>query len=220
MNEKNLNMKGKEMDFIIFLGYEMFAAFVPFLIAFAILRSIQQTKGISFSRVHCGMIIAFFIYVVGVYHFTGAGTIYDGFLYQLELKQDQINLVPFSQNIDVIAYLLNIVLFIPLGLLVPMIWQKMNKLINIIEIGFFFTLLIELSQLFNNRRTDVDDILLNILGAVIGFGFFKLWDKFTKSKFQINHSITVELPIYILVIFFGRFFIFNEMGFAKLLYGF
>ena len=78
----------------------------------------------------------------------------------------------------------------------------------------------ELSQLFNNRRTDVDDIVLNVLGAVIGFGMFKLWDKFTKSKFKINRSVIVELPTYIVVIFIGRFLFFKEIGFAKLLYGF
>ena len=96
----------------------------------------------------------------------------------------------------------------------------MNKLINIIGTAFFFTLFIEVNQLLNNRSTDIDDILLNILGAVFGYEFFKLWNKFTKSKYQINHSITIELPVYILTIYLGRFLLFNEIGLAKFLYGF
>ena len=88
------------------------------------------------------------------------------------------------------------------------------------ENGFFFTLLIEVSQLLNNRRTDVDDVLMNVFGAVVGFVLFRIWDKFTKSKYQINSPVVVELVICILVVFIGRFLLFNEIGLAKVLYGF
>ncbi len=208
------------MDEIIFLGYEALAALLPFLIVFILFRNAQKQKGVSYSRYHFIAMIVFAVYVVGVYHFTGAGTIYDGLMYQLELRQDKINIIPFSNNIDITAYLLNVLLFIPLGLLVPIIWQKINKLTHVIGTGFFFTLFIEISQLLNNRRTDIDDILLNVLGAIIGFGFFKLFDRITKSKFQVNDPVSVGLPICIVVVFIGRCLLYNEIGLAKLLYGF
>ncbi|MBQ3162917.1 MAG: VanZ family protein [Lachnospiraceae bacterium] len=208
------------MDKIIFLGYEVLSAFVPFLVVFLILRATQKRKGVSYSHYHFWMILVFAIYIIGVCHFTGAGTLYDGLIYKLEFRQEQINFIPFSQDIDIVAYLLNIVLFIPLGLLAPIIWKKMNKLINVIGIGLFFTILIEITQLLNNRRTDIDDILLNVLGAVLGFGFFKVWDRVTKSKYQIDSPMVIELPICFIVVLVGRFFIYNEMGLAKLLYGF
>jgi len=208
------------MDSIIFLGYEMLVALLPFLAVFLIFRKKQMQKGVIYSRYHILTAVVFAVYVVGVYHFTGAGTIYDGFRYQLELRKEQLNFVPFTNEIDIVAYFLNVLLFIPLGLLAPVIWQKMNKLIHVIGIGFFFTLLIEISQLLNNRRTDVDDILMNAFGAVVGFVLFRIWDKFTKSKYQISSPIVVELFICILVVFIGRFFLFNEMGLAKVLYGF
>ena len=198
----------------------MLAPIVPFLVVFMMSRMAYKRKGFLFSRKHFFVMLVLYIYIVGVYHLTGAGTIYDGIRYKLELRQDQINVIPFSLDIDIVAYFLNIFLFVPLGLLAPIIWKSMNKLTNIIGIGFFFTLLIEMSQLLNHRRTDIDDILLNVLGAVIGFGFFKLWDRFTNSKFQLNNSAAVELPIYIGIIFVGRFLLFNEMGLAKLLYNF
>ena len=160
------------------------------------------------------------LYMVGVYHFTGAGTFYDGLTYQLEWRQEQVNLIPFSYSIDVVAYLLNIVLFVPLGFLSPLVWEKMKKLPNLLAISFWFTLLIEVSQLLNNRRTDIDDILLNILGAVVGFGLFQLFDKTTKSKFHVKNPITFELMICVILTFLGRFFLYNEMGLAKIIYGF
>lgn len=207
------------MDIILFLGYEALSGFVPFLVVFMIARTIQKRKGVSFSRRHFFAILVFSLYIIGVYYFTGAGTIYDGLMYKLELRQEQINLIPFSQDIDIVAYFLNIVLFIPLGLLSPIIWKKMNKLTNIIGIGFFFTMLIEISQLLNNRSTDIDDVILNVLGAVIGFGLFKVWDRLTKSKYQVGSPILTELPICIIAVFVGRFFLYNELGVVKLLYG-
>ena len=83
-------------------------------------------------------------------------TVYDGLMYQLEIRQDQVNFIPFSRDIDIVGYLFNIVLFIPLGLLTPIIWKKMNNLTNIIGVGFFFTMLIEISQLLNNLWTNLD----------------------------------------------------------------
>lgn len=164
--------------------------------------------------------IVFAVYMVGVYHFTGAGTIYDGLMYQFEWRQDQFNWIPFSNSIDVVAYVLNVVLFVPLGLLVPIIWKKMNKLSNLLATGFLFTILIEASQLLNNRRTDIDDILLNVLGAVVGFGLFRLFDEITKSKFSVKNPVITELMISVVVVFLGRFFLYNEMRLAKILYGF
>lgn len=208
------------MDDLIFLGYEILSALIPFLIVLVLLRSKQKKKGVSYTRYSFIAMIVFAVYLVGVYHFTGAGTIYDGLMYQFEWRQDQINWIPFSNNIDVVAYILNVVLLIPLGLLVPIIWEKLNKFSNILATGFMFTILIEASQLLNNRRTDIDDIILNVLGAVVGFGLFKLFDKITKPKFYVKNPIAAELMISIVVVFLGRFFLYNEMGLAKILYGF
>ena len=208
------------MDDLIFLGYEILSALIPFLIVLVLFRNTEKKKGVSYTRYSFIAMVVFAVYMVGVYHFTGAGTIYDGLMYQFEWRQDQFNWIPFSNKIDVLAYILNVVLFIPLGLLVPAIWEKMNKFSNLLANGFLFTILIEASQLLNNRRTDIDDILLNVLGAVVGFGLFKLFDKITKTKFHVNNPIIAELVISVIVVFLGRFFLYNEMGLAKILYGF
>ena len=208
------------LDFVLFLGYEALSGFVPFLLVFIVMKKNQKRKGVSCSHYHSIGVLVFSLYVIGVFYFTGAGTLYDSLMYKLETRQEQVNLIPFSHDIDIMGYLLNIVLFIPLGLLVPIIWKKMNNLTHIIGIGLFFTILIEISQLLNNRATDIDDIILNLLGAVIGFGLFKLWDRHTASKFQVESPFSYELPICIIAVFIGRFFLYNEMGLARLLYAF
>ena len=166
------------------------------------------------------IIVVFSIYIIGVYHFTSAGTFYNGLTYQLKILKDKINFIPFSKDIDFIAYFLNIVLFLPLGFLVPLILKKINKLKYILGIGLGFSMIIEVSQLLNNRRTDIDDLILNTIGAIVGFILYRIFDKCTNSKYQLN-KIPISLMITsILVSFIGRFLFFYEMGLARVLYGF
>lgn len=204
--------------FGISLAYEAVATLLPFFLIFLLFRNGQKKRGIVYPRYHVPAVLVFAVYVLGVYHFTGAGTLYDikRFIFIPEL----INLIPFSNEIDIVAYVLNVVLFVPLGLLAPMIWQKSDRLTNILGVGLGFTLLIEVSQLLNFRSTDIDDVILNVLGAAVGFGVYKLWDKMTESKYRVNSPVTAELAMCILLAFAGRFFLYNEMGLMSLIHGF
>jgi glycopeptide antibiotics resistance protein len=207
------------MDRIFFLGYEFLATFIPFIIAFLIFANIYKHKGIRILKIHSVLTFVFAIYVVAVFHFTGTGTLYDALLYQLEMKQGQINFIPFINEIDVVAYLQNILLFIPFGFLIPLIWRQMGKVKNILLSGFSFSLLIEISQLLNNRRTDIDDLILNTLGAVLGYAVCKLICSMLNKTDNSDSYYKFEPFIYIGVMFIGRFLLFNEFGMAKLLYG-
>ena len=94
------------MDTLIFAGYEFLSAFVPFLIVLIINGFWRKKRHISFGFAHYIGLLLFSIYIIGVYHFTGVGTLYDGLHYQLEMNTNQLNLIPFSNEIDSIAYLL------------------------------------------------------------------------------------------------------------------
>ena len=208
------------MDTLIFAGYEFLSAFVPFLIVLIINGFWRKKRHISFGFAHYIGLLLFSIYIIGVYHFTGVGTLYDGLHYQLEMNTNQLNLIPFSNEIDSIAYLLNVVLFVPLGILLPIPCEKMDTFWHIFSVGFCFSFFIEVSQLLNNRCTDIDDLFLNTIGALLGFLLFKIWKKGTKSEYCFKYISRMELVIYIIVLFFGRFLFFNEMGLASLLYKF
>jgi glycopeptide antibiotics resistance protein len=68
----------------------------------------------------------------------------------------------------------NVLLFMPLGMFLPFIVRKMNSVGGIALAGFALSYCIEsvqlVSRIFGNYRTvDIDDIILNTAGAVIGF---------------------------------------------------
>ncbi|WP_163101630.1 VanZ family protein [Peribacillus alkalitolerans] len=64
----------------------------------------------------------------------------------------------------------NIILFVPLGFILVLKYKRINNLRNVILVGLLTSLLIELIQLtLPNRAFDIDDIILNALGTMIGF---------------------------------------------------
>lgn len=110
--------------------------------------------------------------------------IYILFFHSLRIiTYSNINLIPFTTIIRYCKYYNiftfkfwflnifgNIILFIPFGILTPLI---INKPINIIKL-FVLTLLICFSvefcqNFFMVGQFDIDDIILNILGSLIGF---------------------------------------------------
>lgn len=205
---------------ILAFSYEFAAEFVPFLIVLMLFRRVCGKDMPRGSKRYYVLSIVFSFYIMAVFYVTNPGTIYDAVTLKYERLLKHVNLIPFSNRIDVAGYLLNIVMFIPLGFLVPLIWKKAGKPRYIILTGFAFSLLIELSQLLNSRGTDVDDLILNTLGGVVGFLLYKVWDRVTKSKYQLDGMDTMELPVYILAIYLGRFLLFNRVGLIELLYGY
>ena len=115
----------KDLD--LFFAYEFVSGFIPFLIVLAVFTYSRKKKGLSISKISCVMLVIFSIYIINVYHLTSVGTIYNVLTYKLEIRKDLINLIPFSNDIYFIGYLLNVVLFIPLGILAPLIFKKMDK---------------------------------------------------------------------------------------------
>ncbi len=69
----------------------------------------------------------------------------------------------------------NILLFIPLGLLPPLLWSWSRKLWKTLLLAAGIMTAIELLQMFLLVGTcDVDDLILNVTGAAIGYGLYKL----------------------------------------------
>ena len=64
----------------------------------------------------------------------------------------------------------NVAVFFPYGFLLPRISRWANNWLTTMGAAFFFSLGIELFQLFSAFGAfDVDDLLLNVLGALIGY---------------------------------------------------
>jgi glycopeptide antibiotics resistance protein len=80
----------------------------------------------------------------------------------------------------------NVLLFVPLGVLMPLKNKAINSKWKMIVVACLVSLIIELFQLFvvPSRSADVDDFILNILGGLVGYFFYKLLF-FNKQFFKL-----------------------------------
>lgn len=206
------------MNEIILKLYEFLTVLAPLMIFCIIRYKGYKQKGIDGMKSHFVLVFFFACYIFAVFYLTGAGTLFDLTMYGIEVRAGEVNLLPFSRDIDLTGYVLNILLFVPLGFLLPVISPRSGKLTYMVLFGFCFSLLIEISQLCNHRRTDVDDLIMNTIGAMIGYLLYAILNKIMKWNPKRNVYFKYEPVIYIIVMFAGRFLLFNEFGLVKILY--
>lgn len=112
----------------------------------------------------------------------------------------------------------NILLFIPLGFCIPLFFNKKNKLSKVILYGFIASLTIEVLQIFTPfNTTDIDDIIFNTFGSILGFIIFNIFyrifkntkiEEFIKnlsSSFDGNLTLIVAKPIGTMILIFTLF---------------
>lgn len=120
-----------------------------------------------------------------------------------------LSLVPFRDiaeilaSNDVVGSIIqiagNLVLFAPLGFLVPLFWQGWRGAGRAVGLGLGMSLFIEVNQLFTYRATSVDDLMLNTLGTAIGFICFV----FARRLLHLNARAgrrAEKLPVLILFV--------------------
>ena len=70
---------------------------------------------------------------------------------------------------------LNVLLFIPLGLLLPIVVFEFDALWKVLLTGFIISIIIETVQYVSHLGWfDIDDVLMNTIGVCIGYLEFKL----------------------------------------------
>ena len=85
----------------------------------------------------------------------------------------------------ILLNLFNVVLFIPCGLLSGSLIQPKRRWITLI-ICVAVSALIEVVQLFTKRGVfDVNDIMYNTVGSLIGWGLYNISCKFTRNNNQV-----------------------------------
>lgn len=106
----------------------------------------------------------FAVYLCGVYAVVGLPDIrYIRF-------DPNFNLVPFAYMFsDFRNSLLNVLLFVPLGFFLPVLWKNFKNFFWASLFGLCMSLIIELLQIFTFRATDVNDLMTNTLGTILGW---------------------------------------------------
>lgn len=130
-------------------------------------------------------ILVGYIFLLSYWMFFGFGRYtYSEFRYNLlpfSTIKLFLNFGQFSISMWIINLIGNIGVFVPFGILFPVIFQGtfVKSYVNFI-IGVF---LLEMIQLLSRRGIfDIDDLLLNSVGFVIGYGIYRTLISWPNSK--------------------------------------
>ena len=74
-------------------------------------------------------------------------------------------------------------MFVPSGIVLPIVYQRLNTFWKVLGAGIGISLCIEILQLpFYVRATDIDDLILNTIGVIVGYGIYTLLQCVRKIK--------------------------------------
>ena len=92
----------------------------------------------------------FLLYIALMFDVAGSGTIWDIGKYPEIIRGDEILIIPFS-SYGILTYLLNIIMFMPFGFLIPLIWEKYQSIKKTILLGLALSVYIEFTQLLKSK---------------------------------------------------------------------
>lgn len=193
------------MIMIRFLGIGMDCISSMLMLAPAALL-ILKLSGRRLKNKHMFFLLLYLCVMTGIYSVTGIPDIKDcSFDFTL-------NLIPL---VDVLSspdqYLLNILMFLPVGFLLPLLWDEYQDFRHLMGFCCFLTVFIEVAQVFTFRTTDVDDLLTNLLGAALGYALIHLPAKRWNIRLPLNIDNDYEEKhgqwVYLLVLFLQQFFV-------------
>lgn len=144
-------------------------------------------------------------------------------LFQITIFRDSnfgvriVNIIPFVTIVEYFQFVLsgnritgilniagNLIIFLPLGYMTAVLFPKMRKLTRIFVLASAFSLVIEIFQyVFMCGRADIDDVLLNTLGGVIGYWAFVIVSRLLKPEKYV--ILTSALMVAVLCIGFTAF---------------
>lgn len=88
-----------------------------------------------------------------------------------------------SLKISMMNLLGNIIAFSPFGFLLPIVFDRINKLRSVFISSLILSVFFEIIQLLTGIGDfDVDDILLNVFGSICGYLIFRLFIRFFSKK--------------------------------------
>ena len=123
-----------------------------------------------------GMIVLYFVLFSDR---LGRADGYDSYRYNLVLFAEIRRFIRYRDQVSSGAFILNmlgnLLVFVPIGFLIPLWKLKKTGFFEILLYSFALSLLIETLQLVTRVGVfDVDDLFLNTIGGVLGFVLFKI----------------------------------------------
>lgn len=123
-----------------------------------------------------------------------------------EILRYRFNSTLFYKNV-----LGNVLLFIPFGYFVNNTLKNKKLWVGML-ITFITSLSIEIIQMNIGRSFDIDDILLNIIGGIIGYYIYKFLDYIKNKLPKFLQKEWIYSLLWIIILVLGILFLFDYYG--------
>lgn len=186
----------------------------------------SKNKKVRLGSLYSVVVILLCISMSFIFSLTGVSPM-SGF--HMDIRIDEISIIPFAGIMSMLEYGItthvvinvfgNIIMFMPIGFLAPILYKKVDSYKQITLFGLAISALIECAQLFLVRGTDIDDLILNTIGTILGYLIFTIFKNifyvsieknsnqpnYLQSKVIIYASILIPYIVTIIFGFYDRF---------------
>ena len=153
-----------------FTAYHIISGSVPVMLALVLYFILLQMMGKKQTTGHVIASVLFCLYLTGILAVTGV-CLKGSFSPRFEF-------IPFVDMIrGPLDTVLNILLFVPLGCFLPLLYEKYDCVFKIAFIALLISLSIEIAQMFSSGATDINDLIPNTTGACLGYGIYAMLRK-------------------------------------------
>lgn len=155
--------------------------------------SVKQTKVLrAFGKVLFLLYIVFLIYFLFLAEWYGRTEVWEEYRYNLELFREIKRFIIYREQLGAFAVFANlagnILIFVPYGFFISMA-SRSRGLFKTLFFSMGLSLCVEVVQLFTRVGSfDVDDILLNTIGGVLGYIFFSICNVIRRKHYVRNRE--------------------------------
>ena len=184
------------------------------LAAILILRLITRKSSENFpwKRLALGAVFAGYLAVVAMgtlFRTSGGGRLS---LHVFAEFREAWNSMAASLWLNII---LNIAMFVPAGILFPLVFAKLDRWYKVVAAGAGLSLFIEISQLvFRRGAADIDDLITNTLGCAVGYSLLAAFRAIIKKE---KHCfVPLVCPLCLAAFALGTFGVYELKEFGNL----
>lgn len=154
------------MDWELYIQH-LISGYIPMIPVMLLYFFILRIKGKKQTIAHVILTFVFCFYLFGILTMTG--------IWWFKSFSPRFVLVPFVDMVrGPIDTALNVLLFMPLGFFLPILYEKFGKMRAVVVAGVLISLSVEIVQMFGCGATDINDLITNTVGSCLGYCVYLL----------------------------------------------
>lgn len=172
------------MDWTLFMQH-LISGFIPMILVLLLYFVVLHCTGKKQTIAHTVLTFVFCFYLFGILTMTG--------IWWLRPFSPKFVWVPFVDMVrGPIDTALNVLLFIPLGFFLPVLYERFDSFKPVVLTGFLISLSVEIIQMFGCGATDINDLITNTSGTCLGFCVYSWVRRIVPKSWQ--KALRVEGP--------------------------